>query len=302
MALKDRYDLSKIIGTDLDAGSYSRMPVSAFGMSMLSEMGFYEGRGLGRNPEHALHHPIEFVPRNHRQGLGADPKPWIKGQRDFQKGQNYVKIGEKVEIGSKKNLEIGVWVDIKQGKHKGLRGQIVKMTEEEVWVQLDLNEENVRVGRKEVEWSERQERGMKGDGGVVGVKKKIGKEKKKDYEGGKRKLRWVVENIRVRVISKKFENGKFYNNKVIVNDIIDGESFSVVTEKGDVVVGLREKELETVIPGEEGKVMVVRGENKGKIAVLKMRDKEKNKVIVQIMEDLQFLEMTQDDVCEYIST
>jgi hypothetical protein len=36
-------------------------------------MGFYEGRGIGKDPSNALSKPIEIVPRHFRLGLGADP-------------------------------------------------------------------------------------------------------------------------------------------------------------------------------------------------------------------------------------
>jgi len=53
------------------------MPVSEFGLNLLAQMGWSEGRGIGKNPENCLKKPIEFVPRHHKLGLGADPLPTI---------------------------------------------------------------------------------------------------------------------------------------------------------------------------------------------------------------------------------
>jgi hypothetical protein len=51
------------------------------------------------------------------------------------------------------------------------------------------------------------------------MKKKIKKSKNKEVK--LKTLKWVEPFIRVRIISKKFENGKYYNKKVIVNDILN---------------------------------------------------------------------------------
>lgn len=101
-------------------------------------------------------------------------------------------------------------------------------------------------------------------------------------------------------MSKKSNNGKFYNMKVLVTDILDIWTFSVLTPKGENINNLKEKDIETLLPELEKNVMVVRGKNKGKLAILKVRDKAKNKVIIQYSENFEYDEMTQDDVCEYV--
>ena len=315
--LEDRYNADKIIGEDADELSYERMPVSSFGMCMLQSMGFYEGRGLGKNPENALHHPIEFVPRHHRQGLGADPKPsflqksknkdipqLVGGVNENGKTKNFINIGEKLVEKKKKVFERNVDVKIIKGKHENLTGKILNVNEldKECIVELAVNEESVRVKFDEMDFiddnlpptSPTQDQKMEL------LHKKIKKDKKSETESSKKPLKWVVPNIRVRIVSKKVLNGKYYNMKVTVTDIIDIYTFSVLTSKGDSITILREKDIETLLPDLEKNVMVVRGANKGKIANLKVRDKSNNKVIVQYAENFEYDEMTQDDVCEYV--
>ena len=170
--LEDRYNSDKIIGEDADELSYERMPVSSFGMSMLESMGFYEGRGLGKNPENALHHPIEFVPRHHRQGLGADPKPsflqkaknkdnpqLVGGFKDDGKIKNYINIGDKLIEKKKKVFERNVDVKIIKGKHENLKGKILNVneSEKECIIELAINEESVRAKFEELAFIEENE-------------------------------------------------------------------------------------------------------------------------------------------------
>jgi len=50
------------------------MPIDAFGKNVLSKLGWVEGKGIGRNPnKNSIVEPIDFLPRQHRLGLGAKP-------------------------------------------------------------------------------------------------------------------------------------------------------------------------------------------------------------------------------------
>jgi hypothetical protein len=52
---------------------YAEVPVHEFGAALLRGMGWAEGKAIGRNAS-GLSAPVEFVPRQHRLGLGAEPK------------------------------------------------------------------------------------------------------------------------------------------------------------------------------------------------------------------------------------
>lgn len=313
--LEARYNADNIIGDDVNEYSYERMPVSSFGMSMLESMGFYEGRGLGKNPENALHQPIEFVPRHHRQGLGADPKPsflqknknkdntqLVGGVKEDGKTKNYITIGEKLVEKKKKTLERNVDVIITKGKHKDLQGKIlnVNQIEKECIVELEINEESVKVKFDEVVIMEENEKKASKEIPSI-LHKPIKKETKQEISSHKKELKWVIPNIRVRVISKKLSDGKYYNKKVLITDILDSNTFSALTTQGETINFLKEKDIETLLPELETNVIIVKGKNKGKVATLKLRDKSKNKVILQYLDNLEYDEMTQDDVCEFLN-
>ena len=59
------------IGPETTASSYERVPVDKFGSQVLSKLGWQgEGHGIGRNKDKASQ-VIEYIPRQHRLGLGA---------------------------------------------------------------------------------------------------------------------------------------------------------------------------------------------------------------------------------------
>ena len=114
-----------------------------------------------------------------------------------------------------------------------------------------------------------------------------------------RPLTWVSEGLVVRVISDKYRSGKFYNKKVHIKTIMNDTQF-LATEGSTVLDDLREKDLETVLPGtsefETVQVMVLKTKELGKVL---SKDKKKEKVTVQIEESLDIVTVGMDDVCLY---
>lgn len=68
-----------------------------------------------------------------------------------------------------------------------------------------------------------------------------------------------------------------------------------------LISGLRESQLETVIPREDNShVMIVRGDSKREIGQLLRRDRHREKVTVQLLNDRAvLLTLRYDDVCQY---
>lgn len=61
-------------------------------MQLLERMGYYEGRGIGRDTKYALMKPIDLKPRHHRLGLGADPAFSKQNNIQSSKSLNEVNI------------------------------------------------------------------------------------------------------------------------------------------------------------------------------------------------------------------
>jgi G patch domain/KOW motif-containing protein len=89
---------------------------------------------------------------------------------------------------------------------------------------------------------------------ILAKSKKIKKDKK---ENKKHRLRWVQPQARVRIVSKDYRSGRFYNTKVVVQDILDKYHFSALTPKGEILDDLEEEHVETVIPELEKRVVVL---------------------------------------------
>lgn len=66
------------IGRDAESDAYERVPIEDFGKNVLSKLGWQEGKAIGRinmsgNGMGGVVQPIEYMPRQHRLGLGAKP-------------------------------------------------------------------------------------------------------------------------------------------------------------------------------------------------------------------------------------
>jgi G-patch domain len=74
------YDVASepFIGRDAETEAYERMPIDEFGKSVLAKLGWQEGKAIGRSNMQQgnsakITQPIEYIPRQHRLGLGAKP-------------------------------------------------------------------------------------------------------------------------------------------------------------------------------------------------------------------------------------
>jgi len=105
-----------------------------------------------------------------------------------------------------------------------------------------------------------------------------------------------MSGLLVRVISKKTHNGKLYNAKVQIQDIVNKDTISVLTQENVLYEGVRENDMETVMPKVDEDVRVVKGEHRGTTGRLMERDKKRNKVRLMLNNTtFDILEMSQDD-------
>ena len=334
--LAKRLDTDELLGEDVSSESYSRMPISNFGENLLKSMGWQEGKGIGKNPQNALPKPISYIPNYDRAGLGARKDisaPALKKRRHLDQNSKEVdengKIKNYIEIGGDKpkKIERNSKVKITSGKYEGLKGIITDLNEskKECYVELDINEELVKVDLKSVKLVDKEkdhidfEKEEKRNGyddkdrtsdGKRGSSKESDesrthkerkeKKKKKKEKHEKKRLKWVSPGIMVKVISKKVRDGRLYEKKVFIHDLLDEYTFSALDEKGNTIDELREKDIETVMPKVNGLVKILFGDHKDKIAVLLERDKKKNRVLVQFVDTMELEECTQDDCSTYV--
>ncbi|XP_064359488.1 uncharacterized protein LOC135325402 [Dromaius novaehollandiae] len=114
---------------------------------------------------------------------------------------------------------------------------------------------------------------------------------------------WLRRDLRVRCVDKAHGAGRYYNCKMVVEDVVSRNTCVCRTDEGLLVEGLREAMLETVIPrGEADRVMVVLGEHAGKVGRILERDPARSRALVQLQREAagQVLALDYDAVCHYV--
>jgi len=128
------------------------------------------------------------------------------------------------------------------------------------------------------------------------LSKKSKKEKERDRPEDE--LLWVRPHIRVRIVSKSLEGGKYYGQKAKVLDVVDRYRFTVMMENGVLVEGVKERNVETIIPRPGGHVLLVKGKKKGEAGKLLERMTKEGRAVVQLENDLSVLEMQFEEISE----
>ncbi|XP_043936125.1 G-patch domain and KOW motifs-containing protein [Protopterus annectens] len=124
----------------------------------------------------------------------------------------------------------------------------------------------------------------------------------KESKTASRECGWLRRDLKVRFIDKHYKGGKFYNSKMTVEDVLSPETCICRTEEGQLLEGIKQSMLETVIPKREfDKIMVVLGEHRGLVGRILQRDRERYLAIVQLdrYEDSVF-KLDYDSLCHYI--
>lgn len=146
--LSERHTIAENVVEDITKETYENMPVESFGTFLIKKMGFDEKIGIGKKNQ--IVRPIEFVPRNHRQGLGADPMPsFLQKQKDGKNipkelqnlvsktGKHYNFIGDKL-IDKNRQIEVNDKVKIVSGTHQDLKGFVTKVDKEKEEYTVEL--------------------------------------------------------------------------------------------------------------------------------------------------------------------
>jgi hypothetical protein len=114
---------------------------------------------------------------------------------------------------------------------------------------------------------------------------------------------WLRPGIRVKIVSKKVGNGKFYLQKGHVVEVYypsSSSSSKVASVRMDsdrkCIQEAKEKYLETVIPSEGSTCMILKGEHAGCTAVLMEKNHKRNTVALQLVEDMDIVTISMDDV------
>ncbi|XP_065066622.1 G-patch domain and KOW motifs-containing protein-like [Rhopilema esculentum] len=330
----EKLDVS-LMPSESTRDDYEDIPVTAFGAAMLRGMGWREGEAIGLTNK-GLSEPIEFIPRHKGLGLGAekrqeemkakrrklgestDPKRNGPIVEKDGKVRHYKGVGETV-YQHPQGFAKGAYCLVEKGPHKGLYGVIVAIDEDNARVtaklalgaqQITMSQYNMTVvsedeyrsnstGKRKHPTGDNSPSFKKPRDTIESIKTKYEKEGRNDTKTHC----WLAPKIRVRIISKSFKKGFYYNKKVEIVDVVSRKMCTCRTDEGRLLEGIEQSDLETVIPKKSNAlVFVVEGKYKGQIGKLLERDHEKCRAHVQLLSNKHITKLVYDAMSEYLGT
>ncbi|CAG0912563.1 unnamed protein product [Notodromas monacha] len=112
---------------------------------------------------------------------------------------------------------------------------------------------------------------------------------------------WVHPQLRVRMISRSYRDGKYYKEKLLIEDVPSPDYCVCRTEDRKILDDVKPKYLETVVPRHSGdRVMVVTGKHRGRLGSIVELDRESLIAFVQI-EHGSIAKLSYDEICQYVT-
>eukprot|EP01113_Clastostelium_recurvatum_P046926 TRINITY_DN8292_c0_g1_i1.p1 TRINITY_DN8292_c0_g1~~TRINITY_DN8292_c0_g1_i1.p1 ORF type:complete len:492 (+),score=107.03 TRINITY_DN8292_c0_g1_i1:67-1542(+) len=316
-----KYDLS-LRPDEATLEDYEKIPIEDYGSAMLRGMGWDPDSRPGLGPKgESRAEPTEYVRRpGFRLGLGATPKQ----QEEKKAKKRILKPGESSEpapvmvapagpdgkvrhvksinealVPLRVGLYPGLRVRIISGPHASLRGRVVKVDKGDVMVRL-RNDEELWVGKDDVVDAGQEDRPQ--DSHKARSKDKSSahdsRHKSSVPDASSRKS-WLRPNIVVKIVSKTWLDGKYYNKKGRVVDVSSGGVCDVqLLDDNRLVQNVRQDVLETAIPRSRGeRVVVVSGPERGRHGIMVERKSET--AVLQMAHDLDLMTFKLDDIAQY---
>jgi len=119
------------------------------------------------------------------------------------------------------------------------------------------------------------------------------REKEKDHV---QTVFWLREGIRVKIVSRTVAGLKAYLQKGTVVDVYSRGKASVRLDDRTVIDNVNERHVETIMPATGGACVVLLGEYRGQQAVCLEKKNDTQRVVVQLSEDLDVVELDMDAV------
>ena len=196
---------------------------------------------------------------------------------------------------------------ITAGPHRGLLGRINKVIGQRVMVKLTLSSEVVKVHEDDLQPIAKAayKQGLKEGPSSSSGSSSGSSSKKSSASSSSARTReerpWLCESIRVRIISSKYKNGKYYNKKANIVDVIDPMTCNCTTDEGKLLEGVRQKDIETIIPKEiNTTVKVVQGRHAGRRGKLLEKNKAKGSCYVQLTNEHDARKFYYDEVSQFV--
>ncbi|KAG8375280.1 hypothetical protein BUALT_Bualt10G0084000 [Buddleja alternifolia] len=310
---KLREDL-EILPEDTGMDEFTDVPVEGFGAALLSGYGWKEGRGIGRNAKEDVK-IAEVTKKAGRGGLGftgdfPENRVDANGNGDVNFGNANVGQDKVEDRKEKKGFGVGKEVRIVNGREMGMKGKIVEVKSggDLLVLRLLRSNEKVKVRSRDVAevGSAEEEKCLRKLKELKIKEKDVSKDKndrnpsrKREQEVEKR-VNWLRNHIRVRIISEELKGGRLFLKKGVVMDVVGPGMCDIsIDESRELVQGVDQDLLETALPKRGGPVLVLFGRHKGVYGTLLERDSEKEMGVVRDADTHEFLNVKLEQVAEY---
>ena len=268
------------------------------GMKRTDGSRWQEGEGLQASS--GMVEAVVPVPRQRGAGLGSEASEMFekktRSKSAFADSKTYMTVKDKLV--AKKVVEPGREVVIAEGAHAGFFATVVSFPDgpasqprkqDMITLHLKVSGAELKVPFAFLRLPTERDR-------LLQAEAKDGASRKRDRDDSKaagsarskrpRKdvpLRWVIKpGMVVRVIDVELDGGAYYHKKLPVCDIESMCAFSLKTEGGKVLDGIREDQVETTVPRGVGDMLLILvGSKKGRRALLVSRDKKRQEVTVR---------------------
>lgn len=329
------------IGEVSSLEDYDSVPVEEFAKALFRGMGWKEGDGIGKQGVSAA--PFEAVVRPKGLGLGASvqtaqaPQSAPDGQPLVMKPAAFVQVvsgKEKGSYGQVTSLDGEGQALVKMAlsertvslpetvlllvTHKHYRRHSKVINQEKYDAYREKSERTASDSGRHTdgalsrERAEGASRARGKDGNGVQHREHQSDSRQPDGANSKRLERaepavqwrpWVRPQLRVRCIDRKYQQGRYYKQKLEVVDVVTEELCVCADAGGRLLEGLSTRQLETVVPrAPESLLMVVRGGQCGQVGELLERDARHCRVTLQLLPDREVTRLDFDDVCEYVGS
>lgn len=309
---------------------YDKMPVEDFGKALMRGMGWYEGRGIGRNAKGEVD-AKELVRRSDRLGLGADPAASVKKEKKYIKPGESRHQGDMVYVddsGATKSsrpvhasltdrrtlgVVAGKKMYVQRGRHSGFECEVKSVGDtredgsEKAVVRLLPSMETVHVrckdlieiGQKKTSEDRHKQHRKDDDGKFREVKR--AKTKHDEPQAQRETTPWLLPGIRVKVVDKNAFKGRVYLKKGTIIDVVSPTVCDIyIDDFKEIFQHISQKQLETSVPRQKGApIMVVAGKYKQRLGQLLHRSKHSEYVAVQVHDEDDVQKLHLDDVAEY---
>ncbi|CAD6202931.1 unnamed protein product [Miscanthus lutarioriparius] len=248
---------------------FNEVPVEGFGAALLAGYGWTEGKGIGRNKKTGDTKVVEYDRRAGTQGLGYNPS-----EADPRKTRS------------------GDWI---VGEKKASENGSAKRRDRDNRNMMEERDSSARKKRSSEQRSEKEgrEKVRNGRGSEEGTSNAS------DTRSNVSNVRWLQSHIRVRIVSQKLSK-RLYLMKGKVVDVVGPTTCDIMMDDGsELVQGVEQDMLETVLPRTNGRVLVLYGKHKGLYGHLVEKNSEEEIGLVEDADTKDIVRVRYDQMAEY---